>query len=171
MLYNPNFNKYFLLYTFASDTSLVVVPTQKDELNKECPISFMSASLQGPQLNYPIVGKKEYAVYKVVRHLKPYLFKNHCIVFVPAPAVKSLLVQQDLGERRVNWMAGLQEYDLDIKPVHTINGHGLCRLVAEAVHAQEEEEELTSWEQEIDLYNVERASPTSHNNSWYEEVC
>ena len=34
-LYNPNFNKDFLLYTFASDTSLAVVLTQKDELNNE----------------------------------------------------------------------------------------------------------------------------------------
>ena len=32
-LYNPYFNKDFLLYTFDSDNSLIVVLTQKDELN------------------------------------------------------------------------------------------------------------------------------------------
>lgn len=52
-------------------------------------------------------------------------------------------------------MIGLQEYDLDIKPVHTIKGHGLYRLIAKAVHAQEEEEEITGWEQEIKMYDVE----------------
>lgn len=56
-LYNPDLNKYFLLYTFAFNTSLVIVLTQKDELNNERPIPFMSASLQGPQLNYLAMKK------------------------------------------------------------------------------------------------------------------
>lgn len=37
-------------------------------------------------------------------------------------------------------MTGLQGYDLDIKKVHTIKGHG----VVEVVNAQVEEEELAS---------------------------
>jgi len=68
-------------------------------------------------------------------------------------------------------MTGLQEYDLDIKLVHTVKGHGLCRLAAEVVHAQEEEEDLVGWEQEIEMYDVERAPPTSCGNSWYEDLC
>lgn len=52
-------------------------------------------------------------------------------------------------------MSGLQEYYLDIKLVHTIKGHGLCQLVAEEVNTKEEEEELTGWEQEIEMYNLE----------------
>lgn len=51
-------------------------------------------------------------------------------------------------------MIGLQEYDLVIKVVHAVKGHGLCRFVAEAVHAQEEEQELAGWEQEIKMYDV-----------------
>ena len=99
-LYNPHFNKDFLFYTFASDNSLVAVLTQKDELNYEHPISFMSTSMQGPELNYPSVDKHACAIYKVVKHFRPYLLKNHCIVFVSHLAVRVLLVQQELGERR-----------------------------------------------------------------------
>lgn len=44
-------------------------------------------------------------------------------------------------------MIGLQEYDLDIKVVHTIKGHGIWKLAMEAVHAQEEEEDIVFWEQ------------------------
>ena len=44
-LYNPYFTKYFFLYTFAYDTSLVVMLTQKDDQNNERPIYFMSTSL------------------------------------------------------------------------------------------------------------------------------
>lgn len=43
-------------------------------------------------------------------------------------------------------MTGLQEYDLEVKLVHTIKGHGLYKLEAEAIHALKNEEELSSWE-------------------------
>ena len=33
--YNPDFNKDFFLYTFASDTSLAIALTHKDDLNNE----------------------------------------------------------------------------------------------------------------------------------------
>lgn len=94
----PNFNKNVLLYNFASDMSLPRVVTQKDDLNNEHPISFMSASMYGPKLNYPTIEKQAYIVYKTVKLFRPYLLKNHCIVYVPHPVVFSLLVQPELGE-------------------------------------------------------------------------
>ena len=171
MLYNTNFNKDFLLYTFGSDTSLTIVATHKDELNNEHAISFMSLSMEGPKLNYPTMDKQAYIVYKAVKHFRPYLPKNHFIVFVPHPAIKSLLVQQDLGEIHVKWMTRLQEYGCDIKPVDTIKGDNLYKLTAEEVHEQAEEEKVIRWEKQINMYNVEQAPPTSHENAWYKEVC
>ena len=57
-LTSPNFEKDFILYTFASDDSLAAVLTQKEEGGDEYPISFMSTGLQGAELNYPAVDKK-----------------------------------------------------------------------------------------------------------------
>jgi len=51
MLYSQDVNKYFFPYTFSSETSLVDVLNQKDDLNNKQPISFMSVSLQGPGIN------------------------------------------------------------------------------------------------------------------------
>jgi len=102
ILYNPDFQKDFLLYTFTFDNSLAIVLTQKGEVNNERPISFMSASMQGPELNYPAIDKQAYAAYKEVKHFRPYLLKNQCIVYVPHPIVRTLLVQQELGEGCVN---------------------------------------------------------------------
>lgn len=51
-------------------------------------------------------------------------------------------------------MIGLQKYDLEIKMVHMIKRDGLCKLVAEAVHASKSEEELIGWEKEIDMYDI-----------------
>ena len=54
----PNFEKDFILYTFASNDSLAVVLTQKEDGGDEYPISFMSTGLQGDELNYPVVDNK-----------------------------------------------------------------------------------------------------------------
>lgn len=58
---------------------------------------------------------------------------------------------------------GLQEYDLEFKLVHTIKGHSLCWLAAEVV--DEKKEDPSGWEQKIEMYNLERASPTIIANS------
>ena len=52
-----DFEKYFILYTFASDNSLAAGLTQKEEKGDEYPISFMSTGFQGVELNYPAINK------------------------------------------------------------------------------------------------------------------
>ena len=61
-------------------------------------------------------------------------------------------------------MTGLQEYDPNIKPFHTIKGHGIFKLALEAVHSQEEEEDLIGQEHELEMYNVEQAPPLRMKN-------
>jgi hypothetical protein len=56
-LMNPDFMREFILYMFVTDTSYVIVLTQKNQDGDEVPISFMSAGLDGPQLKYPEVDK------------------------------------------------------------------------------------------------------------------
>ena len=97
-----DFEKDFILYTFASDDSLAVVLTQKEDGGDEYPISFMSTGLQGAEVNYPTIDKKAYAVFKAVKQFRPYILKNSTKVIVPHPAVRSLFVQNELGERRGN---------------------------------------------------------------------
>ena len=106
-------------------------------------------------------------VYKAVKHFRPYILKNHVTVFVPHPAVRSLFVQQELGERRGNWVACLQEYDLEFKLAHTVKGQGLCQMDVEVASAHEIEEEC--WEQEIDMYQSDHV-PQQSSPSWYSEI-
>ena len=51
VLRSPDFNRDFNLYTFASNQSLAMVLTQKDDEKYEAPMSFMSTNLQGAELN------------------------------------------------------------------------------------------------------------------------
>ena len=108
MLGSPNFNKYFFLYTFAFDQSLVAVLTQKDDDNNKAPVSFMSTNIQGTECNYPTIDKQAYVVYKAVKHFRSYILKNHTKVIIPHPTVRSLYTQQEMGERRGNWMVVIQ---------------------------------------------------------------
>jgi hypothetical protein len=108
VLKSPDFGKYFFLYNFSSNQSLIVVLTQNDDDNNEAPVSFMSTNLLGDELNYPTIDKKDYVVYKAIKHFISYILKNHTKVIVPHPIVQSLFSQQEMGERRGNWMAVVQ---------------------------------------------------------------
>ena len=67
-------------------------------------------------------------------------------VIVPHPAVRSLFVQKELGERRGNWVTSLQEYDLEFNPTSIVKGRGLCKLMAEGNNNEE-----INWENEAVL--------------------
>jgi hypothetical protein len=54
-----------------------------------------------------------------------------------------------MGERRENWMAVVQEFDLDIKLVKLVKGQGLCKLADEA---QDQVNEDPGWENELVLW-------------------
>ena len=102
--------------------------TQINDQNLEAPISFYSLNLQGAELNYSKVEKQAFAVYKAIKHYKPFHLKSHTKVIVYFSAVRQLLVQRELGEKRANWVTTLQEYDLEFKPAKIVKGQGFCRL-------------------------------------------
>ena len=83
--------------------------TQKEDEGDEYPISFMSTGLQGVELNYYAIDKQAYAVFKAVKQFKPYILKNRTKLVVPHPAFCTLFAQNELGERRGNWVTTLQE--------------------------------------------------------------
>ena len=60
----------------------------------------MSSNLKGAEINYQKVDKQDFAMFKAVKHFHPYLLKSKTKVIVPFSAVRNLLVQKDLGEKR-----------------------------------------------------------------------
>ena len=114
-LWIPKFDNEFILYTFASDHSIVDVLTQKNE-GEEFSISFMSTGLQGVELKYPSIDKQAFAVFKDVKYLCLYLLRSHTKIIVPHSAIKALLIQKEPGDQQGNWLTTLQGCDLEIKP-------------------------------------------------------
>jgi hypothetical protein len=143
-LMSPDFSQDFALYTFASDHSYATVLTQKNVENNEVPIAFLSSAFKGTELNYPTVDQQAYVVFKEVKHFRSYLLKSRTNIIVPYPAVRNLLVHKELGEKRVNWVTSLQEYDIEITPAQIVRGQGLCKLVVESVIGHQDENDMSN---------------------------
>ena len=84
---------------------------------------------------------------------------------VPHPAVRSLFVQKELGERRKNWVTSLQEYDLEFKPTTIIKGQGICKLMAESQNSEE-----IDWENEAKLHMINMCPIFTALKSWYRDL-
>jgi hypothetical protein len=102
-----------------------------------------------------------------VKHFRSYLLKSRTKVIVPYPAVRNLLVQKELGEKRENWMTSLQEYDLEITPAQIVRGQGLCKLVVDSVEEQESQIN-TSTVNQLNEKQISCAQATA--NYWYENI-
>ena len=92
-LATPNFSDLFILYTFASEKSYAAILTQKNDEGNKVPISYMRSNLQVEKLNYPDVEKQGFAVFKAVKHFRPYLLKAKTKVIVPHLALRALFMQ------------------------------------------------------------------------------
>jgi hypothetical protein len=58
----PNYNKYFLLYLAAAESTIGMVLVQEDDLLEEHVIYYLSRGLVGSKINYSHVEKLELAV-------------------------------------------------------------------------------------------------------------
>jgi hypothetical protein len=76
--------------------------------------------------------KHAYALVKALKEFEFYIL--HCCVIscVPTSAVKDILTQPDVENRRVKWIAIILEYDLEIKTTKLVKCQGLEKLMAQS---------------------------------------
>ena len=75
MLVSPDFNKYFLIFSYALEHTIVAVLLQKNNENMEQPIAFFSKMLRDGELKYDIMEKQTYALVKALKYFR-------CIFFI-----------------------------------------------------------------------------------------
>eukprot|EP00253_Pinus_taeda_P032005 PITA_32005 len=119
------------------DRSYAAILTQANQEKAEAPIAFFSSNLQGAELNYSDVEKQAYAIFKAIKYFRHFLLKTRTKIIVSFPAVRNLLVQKDVGEKRANWVTALQEYDIEIKPANIVKGQGFCKMLVGASRISE----------------------------------
>jgi hypothetical protein len=132
VLINPDYTKYFYLFSFAYEHTIAAVLLQKNNEGYEQPIAFFNKSLRDAALNYNIMEKQAFALVKAIKDFRVYIIHSHMIAYVPNVVVKDILTQDNPDGRRGKWIAVILEYDIEIKPTKMIKGQGLAKLMAES---------------------------------------
>eukprot|EP00253_Pinus_taeda_P031465 PITA_31465 len=131
VLTSPQFDKDFIIFSFASEHTIADVLLQKDDQGNEKPIAFFSRALRDAPLKYQIMEKQAYALVKAIKDFRIYILYSHVIAYVPKAVVKDILTQEGLEGKRGKWIASILEYDIEIKPTKLIKGQGLAKLMSE----------------------------------------
>jgi hypothetical protein len=121
-----------MIFSFASENTIVVVLLQRNEQGYEQPISFFRKTLRDSELKYDIMEKQAYALVKALKSFRVYVLQSEITAYVPSSAVKEILVQPDCEGKRGKWITKILEYDLTIKPTQLIKGQGLAKLMTES---------------------------------------
>lgn len=92
----------------------------------------MSKMFRDVELKYVIMEKQAYGMVKSLKHFKTYTGYNRVTCYVPHPAMKDILSQQDCLGTKGKWVVNTKynRYDAKIKPIKLITGKGLARLMA-----------------------------------------
>jgi hypothetical protein len=132
VLVSPDYDKDFMIFSFASEDTIAGVLLQKNNQGHEQPIAYFSRALQNSELKYPMFEKQAYALVKSLKHFRVFIGYSRVIGYVPSPAVKDVLSQVEGIGSRGRWIAKIQEYDLEIKPTKLIKGQGLAKMLTES---------------------------------------
>jgi hypothetical protein len=122
VLISPDYSKEFLVFSFSSEDTIVVVLLQRNDEGFEQPISFFSKTLRDAELKYDIMEKHAYALVKALKYFRVYVLHSKIISYVPSNNVKDMLVQPDNEGKRGKWIENLLEYDVELKPTKLIKG-------------------------------------------------
>ena len=119
---SPNFSKDFIVFSFASEHTIVGVLLQKNQQNAKQPIAFFSKIMRDAKLKYDIMEKKSYALIKSLKDFKVYILHSHVIAYVPNNVVKNILTHPHPEGKRAKWIVVLLQYDLEINPTKLVKG-------------------------------------------------
>ena len=99
VLISPYFSKDFLIFSFASEHTVVAVLLQKNAEGQEQPIAFFRKALRDAPLKYNIMEKQAYALVKALKDFRVYILHSHIIAYVPNIVVKDILSQDPDGNK------------------------------------------------------------------------
>jgi hypothetical protein len=92
VLISPDFSKEFMIFSSASENTIVVVLLQRNEQGHGQPISFFRKTLRDSELKYDLMEKKAYSLGKALKSFRVYILQSKITAYVPSSAVKEILV-------------------------------------------------------------------------------
>ena len=115
LLQYPDFGRPFVLTTDASDYALGAVLSQ-GPVGRDLPIAYASRTLNGAELNYPVIEKELVAIVFAVKYFRPYLYGRKFLLVTDHRPLTWLYQLKDptINSRLAGWKIKLEEYDHEI---------------------------------------------------------
>jgi hypothetical protein len=131
LLQPPNYNKDFLLYLAAAESTIVMVLVQEDDFLSEYVIYYLSRGLVGLELNYSHIEKLALAVVHAIQWFRHYvLFHKTTIIAVVNP-FQYVLTRRVINRKISRWIVVLQEFDLDFISAKSKKSLVFAKLILE----------------------------------------
>ena len=91
ILINPDYSKEFLIFSFASFDTLVVVLLQKNTEGLEKPISFFNRALRDAKMRYDIMEKQAYSLVKALKNFRVYVLHSKIVCYSGKTPLRTIL--------------------------------------------------------------------------------
>jgi hypothetical protein len=163
LLWPPNYNKDFLLYMAAAESTIGMVLVQEDDLFSEYVIYYLSRGLIEPKLNYTHLEKLALAAVHAVQRFHHYvMFCKTTVVAIVNP-FQYMLTRRVIGGKISRWMVILQEFDLDFISAKSKKALVFAELISELAV---ESGDIVPEELPIrgDMFLIESSDP------WYRDI-
>lgn len=111
----PNLQQPYKLYTDASSYAIGGILTQTDDQGIEKIVQYVSTTLKGSQLKWPVIEKEAYAVIFCLQKLRPYLYGATFTVYTDHKPLKALFVGEIKNTKVQRWAVLLAEHACKIE--------------------------------------------------------
>ncbi|EIE87751.1 hypothetical protein RO3G_12462 [Rhizopus delemar RA 99-880] len=114
ILHYPDLSKKFFVATDASLYGVAAVLYQKDELQRDKYISFVSSSLTPSQRRWSTTKRELYAIILALKKYRKFLWGKHFTIYSDHKALVYLHTQKIANPMMIGWMETLLDFDFDV---------------------------------------------------------
>ncbi|EIE88990.1 hypothetical protein RO3G_13701 [Rhizopus delemar RA 99-880] len=114
VLHYPDLSKKFFVATDASLYGVAAVLYQKDELQRDKYISFVSSSLTPSQRRWSTTKRELYAIILALKKYRKFLWGKHFTIYSDHKALVYLHTQKIANPMMIGWMETLLDFDFDV---------------------------------------------------------
>ncbi|GJS64869.1 reverse transcriptase domain-containing protein [Tanacetum coccineum] len=152
MLAAPKEREELIMYLAAAKEAISAVLMTERE-GKQMAVYFVSRALRGPEINYTPMEKLVLALLSASRWLKRY-FEAHTIVVITDQLIKQLLSNSEITERMLKWKFELEGYDIQYKPMISIQGQILADFIVERLEEESSNELMAEPKTLLEPWNL-----------------
>ncbi|XP_057443853.1 uncharacterized protein LOC130736009 [Lotus japonicus] len=147
ILTSPRPGETLYLYLAVREKAVSSVLVREEE-GVQLPVYFVSRSLKGAELRYPMLEKVALTLLNTARRLRRY-FQVHRIIVCTDQPIRQVLHKPDLAGRMVSWSIELSKHDIRYEPRKAIKAQVLADFLVELTDEEEPPAE-TTWVVNVD---------------------